>query len=355
MKKVILRLFALSLCLPLCACGGQAADHSPEPTRSGAADVPFTDVPADADYAEAVAWCHEKGILKGISDTTFEPDTSLSRAMLVTALYRAAGEPAVSGAPGFTDTRAGTWYSNAVVWANQQGVVRGYGNGLFGTDDPVRMEQMEVILARYTGKEQEWVGDPTKAQAAVRAQVAVALMAALKAETPGPEVTPEPAPEGGRVLVAYFSNTNNTKGVAEKIAACFDHADLYQIVPEVPYTAADLNYNTDCRANREQNDPEARPAISGSVEDWEDYDVVFLGYPIWWGVPPKIMQTFMESYDFGGKTVIPFCTSGSSGYNDRAVQELAGDDVTWLTGRRFSGGAGQEAVESWVDSLGLEF
>jgi len=172
-------------------------------------------------------------------------------------------------------------------------------------------------------------------------------------QTSEPVPTPDPVPAGSNILVAYFSATNNTRGIAEKIAASLDNADFYQIIPETPYTEADLNYNGDCRANREQNDPNARPAISGSVENWEDYDVVFLGYPIWWGVPPKIIYTFMESYDFSGKTVIPFCTSASSGYNDSGIKDLVEDNVTWITGQRFSSSTGQSAVQSWVDSLDL--
>ncbi|MDE7158455.1 MAG: leucine-rich repeat protein, partial [Clostridiales bacterium] len=101
-----------------------------------------------------------------------------------------------------------------------------------------------------------------------------------------------------KVLVAYFSCTNTTKGVAETIYNQVSGSVIYQIMPAVPYTSADLNYNSDCRANREQNDPTARPAISGSVENIEQYGVIFIGYPIWWGQAPKIIYTFFESYDY---------------------------------------------------------
>ena len=158
---------------------------------------------------------------------------------------------------------------------------------------------------------------------------------------------------GGKTLVAYFSATNNTRSVAEKIAASLDNADLYEITPAQPYTAADLNYNSDCRANDEQNAPNVRPEITGTVENWDSYDVVFLGYPIWWGRAPKIIYTFLESYDFSGKTVIPFCTSGSSGYNDNGIKELVGSDTTWITGQRFSGDASERTIKSWLDGLNL--
>ncbi len=184
---------------------------------------------------------------------------------------------------------------------------------------------------------------------------------AVPSETEGengqPDATPEGSPteaESAKVLVAYFSATGNTKSVAEKIAAALDGAELYEILPEEPYTSADLDYNSDCRANSEQNDPDARPAISGSVGNMADYDVVFLGYPIWWGEAPRIMSTFVESYDFSGKTVIPFCTSGSSGFgsSDAALKAAAGG-AEWLDGRRFSGSASADDVSAWVDGLKL--
>ena len=129
----------------------------------------------------------------------------------------------------------------------------------------------------------------------------------------------EPAPEtdteseGTKVLVVYFSATNTTEGVAEHIANGLN-ADIYEIVPEDPYTDADLNYNdNNSRTTIEMNDPNARPAISGSVENMEQYDIIFVGYPIWWGEAPRIVSTFIESYDFSGKTIRPFCTHEGSG------------------------------------------
>lgn len=160
--------------------------------------------------------------------------------------------------------------------------------------------------------------------------------------------------EDVKVLVAYFSATNTTEGVAKRLANGID-ADLYEIVPEVPYTSADLNYNnSDSRANKEMNDPNARPAISGSVENMDQYDIVFIGYPIWWGQAPKIMCTFMESYDFSGKTIVPFCTSGSSGIGSSATNlEPLTNGAVWLPGRRFSGSASQNTIMEWVRGLGL--
>lgn len=159
----------------------------------------------------------------------------------------------------------------------------------------------------------------------------------------------------GKVLVAYFSATNNTKGVAEHIADGIG-ADLYRIVPEDPYTDEDLDYNSsDSRTTIEMNDPDSRPAISGQVEDMAQYNVVFIGYPIWWGAAPRIISTFMESYDFSGKTIVPFCTSGSSGIGSSASDlEQLTNGATWLEGHRFNGGDSKETVMEWVNSLDLD-
>ena len=159
---------------------------------------------------------------------------------------------------------------------------------------------------------------------------------------------------GAKVLVAYFSATNITEGVAGHIAAGLN-ADLYEIVPEEPYTDADLNYNdNNSRTTIEMNDPDARPAISGSVENMEQYEIVFIGYPIWWGEAPRIVSTFMESYDFSGKTIVPFCTSGGSGIGSSAknLEQLI-SGATWLEGRRLNGGDSQETIMEWIDSLEL--
>ena len=133
------------------------------------------------------------------------------------------------------------------------------------------------------------------------------------------ESTPQTEASGG-VLVAYFSATGTTRPLAE-YAAVILNADLYEIVPAEPYTDADLDYYSGGRADQEQDDPDARPAISGSVADMEQYDTVLLGYPIWHGQAPRIISAFLESYDFTGKTIVPFCTSGSSG-NDKSLRNL---------------------------------
>ena len=163
----------------------------------------------------------------------------------------------------------------------------------------------------------------------------------------------EPSDSGSRVLIAYFSATGTTKKIAE-YAADAASADLYEIVPAEPYTADDLNYNvSNCRANAEMNDPSSRPEISGGVTNMADYDIVFIGYPIWWGEAPRIVSTFIESYDFSGKTVVTFSTSGGSGHTDRSIKELA-SGANWVTGARLKSNSSQSDVADWITGLGLD-
>ncbi|MCM1358572.1 MAG: aldo/keto reductase, partial [Prevotella sp.] len=155
------------------------------------------------------------------------------------------------------------------------------------------------------------------------------------------------------ILVTYFSCTGNTEQIAE-YAIDYLQADSYEIIPEIPYTEDDLKYYTDCRADREQNDPTARPEISGSIENIDDYEVIFVGYPIWHGQAPKIIYTFLESYDFSDKIIVPFCTSHSSGIGTSAenLHSLT-EDTTWYDGMRFSGNSIEADVTKWIDSLNL--
>ena len=175
---------------------------------------------------------------------------------------------------------------------------------------------------------------------------------------PDPELEPNPAPTPSdvRALVVYFSCTNTTKGIADRIVEAIGAA-TWRIEPETAYTSEDLNYNnSSSRANREQNDPSARPVIKGKCENLADYDVVFLGYPIWWGKAPKVIFTFLESHDLTGETVIPFCTSHSSGIgaSDTDLHRLAAG-TEWKQGRRFSGNESKETIEKWIKSMDLNF
>ncbi len=171
-----------------------------------------------------------------------------------------------------------------------------------------------------------------------------------------PADTEETGEENGKVLVAYFSATGTTKTLAEYAADAMG-ADLYEIVPEEPYTDDDLNYSDrNTRATVEQNDKNVRPAISGSVENMEQYEIVFLAFPIWWGEEPRIMDTFVEAYDFSGKTVVPFCTSGGSGIGSsgKNMQSLSTGDATWLDGERLDSFSSREDMVDWINGLGLD-
>ncbi|MDE7327953.1 MAG: flavodoxin [Lachnospiraceae bacterium] len=156
-----------------------------------------------------------------------------------------------------------------------------------------------------------------------------------------------------KILVAYFSCTGTTELVAEYAAGILG-ADRYEIVPKEPYTEADLAYYTNGRADQEQNDPNARPEISGSVENMDGYDIIILGYPIWHGQAPRIISTFLESYDFSGKTIIPFCTSHSSGIGSSAdnLHALCSESAMWMDGKRFGGEVSKESVEEWIVEYG---
>ena len=161
---------------------------------------------------------------------------------------------------------------------------------------------------------------------------------------------------GGKVLVVYYSASGNTKRVAEDIAEAAD-GDLFEITPAEPYTSDDLNWtNSDSRVSREHDDESLRdvPLTTTEVENWDDYDTVFIGYPIWWGIAAWPVDTFVKNNDFTGKTVIPFATSSSSGMGQSGtlLSEMAGTG-DWQDGQRFSSGASQSDVADWVSGLGL--
>lgn len=154
-------------------------------------------------------------------------------------------------------------------------------------------------------------------------------------------------------LVVYFSRTGNTEKIAEYLIE-LTNADSYVIEAAVPYSDEDIQYQTDCRANREQNDKTVRPDIADPITSLDGYDTIFLGYPIWWGQEPRIIDTFLENYDFSDKTVIPFCTSGSSGIttSEKNIADLV-PIGSQLAGRRFPAGAAKKDVKAWVNTLPL--
>ena len=151
-----------------------------------------------------------------------------------------------------------------------------------------------------------------------------------------------------KVAVVYFSATGTTKTVAEYIKDVAN-ADIFEIIPKQKYTSDDLNWNnSNSRSTKEQNDKNARPEIANNI-DVSAYDVIFIGYPIWWGDTPRIIQTFMESHELNGKTMIPFCTSGGSGISGSENTLKSYSGINWISGKRL--GTSKNEVENWVKSL----
>ena len=173
---------------------------------------------------------------------------------------------------------------------------------------------------------------------------------------PETDVETDPETKNGGVLVVYYSATGSTEAVAGYIANATD-GDTFAITPSEPYSSADLNWtDSESRVSREHDDPSLRTMdlAETAVDGWEDYDTVFIGYPIWWGIAAWPVDNFITANDFTGKTVIPFCTSSSSGLGESGelLAELAGTG-DWLDGQRFRSGASQSEVQAWVQGLAL--
>ncbi|MEQ2639266.1 flavodoxin [Coprococcus hominis (ex Arizal et al. 2022)] len=162
--------------------------------------------------------------------------------------------------------------------------------------------------------------------------------------------------ETGKTLVVYYSASGRTKTVAETIAETAG-ADLFEIVPDEPYTSEDLDWtNDDSRVSREHDNESLRDVelVKVTPDNWDSYDTILIGYPIWWGIAAWPVDNFVKGNDFSGKTVIPFCTSSSSGLGQSGtlLEQMAGTG-TWQEGQRFSSGASASEVQDWVNSLGL--
>lgn len=217
--------------------------------------------------------------------------------------------------------------------------------GLFTGCAPKTEAPVEpAVQEKVTAEEQVKTGDQEKTGTQENAgEQEAALDTAVAGETVKP-----------RIIVAYFSASGVTRGVAETLAESTG-GTLYEIVPEAKYTDDDLNWrNEQSRSSVEMKDPASRPAIVGKVENFGDYGIVFLGYPIWWNVAPHVINTFIESHDMAGKTVVPFCTAGSSGI-ENSVSELRKvlPQSKVVDGKKLYSGATLEEVSSWVKSLEL--
>lgn len=183
-----------------------------------------------------------------------------------------------------------------------------------------------------------------------------AIESSESSSTAPAESEPETQPETGKPLVVYYSASGNTERVAKDIAEAAG-ADLFEIVPTEVYTSDDLDWtNPDSRVSREHDDESLRdvPLTTTEVPNWDSYDTVFVGYPIWWGIAAWPVDTFVKNNDFTGKTVIPFATSSSSGMGQSGslLADMAGTGE-WQEGQRFSSGVSGDDVQSWVNGLGL--
>ncbi len=193
-------------------------------------------------------------------------------------------------------------------------------------------------------------GDPTATPSAAPSTAPSAEPSTAPAES---ESQPS---SGGKTLVVYYSASGNTRRVAGYIADTLG-ADQFELVPAQPYTSDDLRWtNPDSRVSREHDDESLRNVelSANAVDNWADYDTIFIGYPIWWGIAAWPVNEFIQNNDFTGKTVIPFCTSSSSGLGQSGelLAEMAGTG-DWQEGQRFSSGASQEDVSAWASGLGV--
>lgn len=352
-----------------------------------AGNTGFHDVSANAWYAGAVEYVTGNGLMNGTGNGQFTPGGDTSRAMLVTILWRMAGSSVVNYLMQFSDVQPGQWYAEAVRWAASEGIVTGYGDGRFGTDDPVTREALVTILWRYQGSptaenSEDFADEDTissyAAQAvdwsrtnglvsgrpgnrfdpqghATRAETA-AILQNFGALEQGTDPGPVPESPQSKALVVYYSATGSTERVAGYIADTLN-AGQFELVPVEPYTSDDLNWTASgSRVNLEHDDESLRNVAltENTVENWADYDIVFIGYPIWWGIAAWPVNDFVQSNDFTGKTVIPFCTSSSSGLGQSGIllEEMAGTG-NWLTGMRFSSGVSRSEVSAWAESLDL--
>ena len=364
-------------------------------------DTGFSDVDAGSWYADAVGYVRDNGLMSGTSDTTFSPDDTMTRAMLATVLYRMAGSPAVSGTSSFLDVPAGAWYEDAALWAAQDGIISGYGSGLFGSNDPVTREQIAVILWRYAGSpsaadSQDFADEADisgwAAQAvdwartngiingragnrfepgisATRAEVATILSNYAQTEQEGPSGSEE-----RNILVAYFS-VPETDG-ADAVASASRVVENGQVMGNVEFIAQAIQEETGgdpfaietvqtypgtheellafAAAEGEAN---ARPELSTHLDDLDEYDVIFLGYPIWNADLPMPMYTFLDTYDLSGKTIIPFTAHGGSGFAG-TIRTLAAEEPgaqvesNGFSVSRNSVAGARDDVTAWVAELG---
>lgn len=353
----------------------------------------YSDVASDAWYADAVAYMTDAGLMNGVGGDKFDPDGAFTRAQLATVLYRMAGSPAVTGEDSFSDTVPGAWYAPAVLWAEQNKVVNGIGNGQFGPERATTQEQLVTMLYRDAGEPESVAADDASGWAAKavswartegflggsglgftpkadasRAQIAVIVSRYLKTKKQESPVT-----AAKRALVVYFSAADNdgidavsaatvvahegedygAAQLAAKFIGDYTGADVSAIVTEQSYPA---EYNAMADMAKAQRDNDERPALKSKIENLADYDTVFMVYPVWWYTVPMPIYSLLDEYDFSGKTIIPVIThAGSRDGGTLSVLRAEEPNATVLDKAFVSSAssvAGQKAaIESWLDGL----
>ena len=377
------------------------------PTFAAVEDTGFSDVFADAWYADAVMYCTENSLMSGTDETAFSPNESMTRAMLATVLYRMDGSPSVTGTDHFTDTEEDAWYSDGVLWASQNGIISGYDNDTFGTEDAVTREQIAAILWRYAGSpetdvkadfsDEEQISSWAKqavdwaqssgymsgttgnrfnpAVNATRAEVAAVLMRYQAGQNVFPSESDTDAEQN--VLVAYFSRWGNTDygtdvdattsasivlndgqqvGTTELFAEMIQDevgGDLYLIQSSESYP---VDFDDVVDKNHEEQGENFRPELISEV-DLSKYDIIFVGYPVWASSVPTPVLSFLESADLSGKKIIPFCThdgyGAGSSYSEveQSSQNATVEQGLALEASEVSGA--QETIHNWLKSLEL--
>ncbi len=342
-----------------------------------AAETGFSDVFPGSWYAEAVQFAVENGLMNGTGGGEFSPNTPTSLAMLVTILHRDAGSPEAETAP--PEEAAGRWFAGAAAWAAESGLLRGLASS-FAPDGFLTREDMVTVLWRYEGSpEPEDAGDYIDeldiahyaARAvdwsrehgvaggvadgrfdpkgtATRAQLAAILQRFLTMEREDPPMPdPQPDDQGRYILVACFSQTGTTWTAAERVQERTGGA-LFAIRTEEPYPDS---YTQLVDAALDEKNGDVRPALARELENPEIYDVIFLGYPIWWMTAPMAVGSFLEACGLSGQAVAPFCTSAVDGVEGSMdfIRRCAGEDAVVLDG--FTAGEDWAALDRWVDSV----
>ncbi len=392
-KKMLSRLLSLCMALAMVLCIAPSAFAAE-----------FSDVPANAWYREAVDYVSDNGLMAGTGSGQFSPNSTMSRAMLVTVLHRMDGTPAASGNGGFSDVPANAYYTAAVAWASANQIVSGTGNGNFSPNALISRQQLAAILYRYaayknydtsastdisryadasavSGYAQDamrWAvgagiisgsdGQLMPSGSATRAQAAAMLMRFAQGRTDRPNV--EPQPSESRVLIAYFSRANfvspgtdaisgatasaaNTKTVAEHIQRTVG-GDLFEIVPARDYPES--HSEASAIAGQELED-DARPELTTHVPNMDSYDTIILGYPAWHHTAPMAVRTFLEEYDFTGKTIVPYMTSLGNSV-DQSVSDIRTlcPSATVLDGIALTHGSSNrwnEQAAQWLNGLDI--